>query len=64
MGFEMGKQSMAWVKHKLRITLGTRGFLKEEPRKGDKRSGEERENREDVRRPLVTRDSWLILPRQ
>ena len=40
-------------------TLGARGFLREEPRSAisEARSGEERENREDVRKPLVTRDS-------
>ena len=30
-------------------TLDVRGFLREEPWNGDKRSGEETENREDVR---------------
>ena len=39
-------------------TLDARGFLRDEPWNGNKRSGEERENREDVRKPLVTRDSW------
>ena len=37
-------------------TLDARGFLREEPWNRDKRarSGEERENREDVRKPLFT----------
>ena len=34
-------------------TLGARGFLREEPQSGHKRSM----SREDVRKPLVTRDS-------
>ena len=47
-------------------TLDARDFLREEPWNGNKQStsGEKRDNREDVRKPLVTRDSWLILPRQ
>ena len=47
-------------------TLGARGFLREEPQSAisEARSGEERENRQEVRKPLVARDSWLILPRQ
>ena len=47
-------------------TLGARGFLRGEPRSVicEARSGEERENRQEVRKPLVIRDSWLILPRQ
>ena len=39
-------------------TLGARGFLRKEPRNAIyKRSSEERENRQEVRKPLVTRDS-------
>ena len=40
-------------------TLGARGFLREEPRSAisEVRSGEERENRQEVRKPLVARNS-------
>ena len=40
-------------------TLGARGFLREEPRSAisEAQSGEERENRQEVRKPLVARDS-------
>ena len=40
----------------LQNTLGARGFLREEPRSAiiEARSGEERENREEVRKPLGT----------
>ena len=36
-------------------TLGARGFLREEPRSAisEARSGEERENRQEARKPLV-----------
>ena len=39
-------------------TLGARGFLGEEPRSAisEVRSGEERENRQEVRKPLVARE--------
>ena len=42
------------------VTLGARGFLREEPRSAisEARSGEERENRQEVRKLLlVARDS-------
>ena len=47
-------------------TLGASGFLREEPRStiSEAQSSEERENRQKVRKPLVARDSWLILPHQ
>ena len=40
-------------------TLGARGFIREEPRCAinEARSSEERENRQEVRKPLVTHDS-------
>ena len=41
---------------------GSQTFSKRRATKCDKRSGEERENRQEVRKPLVARDSWLILP--
>ena len=48
------------------VTLDARGFLREEPWNGDKRSVKwwRERNREDMRKPLVTLDSRLILPQQ
>ena len=42
-----------------KVTLGARGFLRQEPRSAisEARSGEEKENRQEARKPLVTRDS-------
>ena len=44
----------------LKLTLAARGFLREvEPQSviSEAQSGEERENRQEVRKPLVARDS-------
>ena len=43
----------------LKLTLAARGFLREEPQSviSEARSGEERENRQEVRKPLVAHDS-------
>ena len=40
-------------------TLGARGFLREETRSAisEARSGEERQNRQEARKPLFARDS-------
>ena len=40
-------------------TLGARGFLREEPRSAisEALNGEERENRREVRQPLIARNS-------
>ena len=46
-------------RHNALNTLGSRGFLREEPRSviSETQSGEERENRQEARKPLVARDS-------
>ena len=48
---------IAW--NPLDLTLGARGFLREEPRSviSEAQSDEERENRQEVRKPLVAHDS-------
>ena len=56
------KDNRKWTETGIHGTLGARGFLREEPQSmiSEAQSGKERENRQEVRKPLVAHDSWLI----
>ena len=55
LGFDLHFSSISQIC----LTLGARGFLREEPQSAisEVQSGEERENRQEVRKPLVACDS-------